>query len=493
MAYNLNAETYQKLQYTINNILPPNVNDNNTEFVYLNIQNVDHLIDLINTNLTLKQLNKSKIVFLLTDEVLSKTLVSNKYIQTRSVSFDFLFYDSYEVVTDEDGNILTKIKDLSGELITDIDKHPFPVFTLCNEYKLNKIKENLAKINEALVNVGIDYSIIYMPIQFIPEYIDLTTINIMNLFKYKVDNYTSPIIYGLDTTEFKEKYGTDFVLNSNISKEIDTIKYAYEIEWLRSKYYEDVYQVKNIIKEINPLVKVELGIDYYMCMGIYPNDELLLTDSNLYSNFLEQLYTNSSLNFPFVDGIVLFNVLYDYIVGCNPNPTKENSMKYMVDIRTINERIELFKKKYEYPYIDTSLMIDSYGKFNDSSIFTLIKNLVYATNEDDINNSIDNSIDNSWSESLLLYEKHLRHYDQMDAFKTNKQETVSSLITYMNILVEDKMSILYYLKNIHIENNSYETFYANIQNDEQLLQRYNGYIANTFINRLISFYTYHNQ
>lgn len=354
-----------------------------------------------------KKHNLSQINFLLYD-----------YIDMNKDSF----YMIPEIDNDSNGNIIYKINKskLNNELSVDKYGTKLPFFKINSEYKYNSIKENFIIINKVMNELGIDYKIIYEPTPYLPEYIKDNK-------KYNSYDIKSPLVYGLDTTDFEINYKHQFKLNSDISKEIDTISCKDEIQWLSSRYYESVYYIKNIISKINPLIQFGLGIDYYMTFGNYSSDTLLQLDKDKYSNFQEQILFNKNFIYPFVDFLFIDNLNYDYRIIPNSNTTDI----HRVDIRNFNERIELVAKKFGYPLNKIHIRLSYFNETNESSSF--IRNLF--TNYSKFKNT------------------HSFNYNIFDEYLYRNENNKNGSLNENNIsdMTEYKSSVLEYIGRIHLD------------------------------------------
>lgn len=344
-----------------------------------------------------------------------------------NVDYPFLCYR--ELREDENHTISYEIdlEKMFKDLQEDINGNQIPFFKICSEYKFTAIKENFKIINDVLDDIGISYKVIYMPSPYFPEYINQIPKITAN----------SPFVYGMDFEEFKEKYHHDFHLNSNISKNIDTISCKDEISWLSSKYYEDVYRVQNIIKDINPLVEFGLGIDFYTHFGNYCHDKLLLKDANLYSNFQEQILFNKDFMYPFADFLYIDCINYDYCIKPNSKDDPEMSL---VDIRTINERLNLVCARYKYPLnkIEIGFLKAISGNDDLSFLNTINKGIFSFSPYSLISLMNDEKISRRFPKYL---------YETED---TSSKENYEIKKKVNSFLVEEKSSILDYLKKIYL-------------------------------------------
>ena len=379
--------------------IPQNIND-------VNLVKEDLFKYLINHVIT-KNHNLSQIYFLLYD-----------YVDMSKDSF----YMTPEIDSDSSGNITYKInKDkLNSELVIDKYGTKLQFFRINSEYKYNSIKENFKIIDKVMNELGIDYKIIYEPNPYLPEYIK----DNKNFNSY---NIKSPLVYGMNTTDFEINYKHAFKLNSDIVKDIDTISCKDEIQWLSSKYYEDIYYIKSIISNINPIIQFGLGIDYYMTFGNYSSDTLLQLDKDKYSNFQEQVLFNENFVYPFADFLFIDNLNYDYRIIQSSDSTDI----HRIDIRTFNERIELVAKKFNYPLNKTHIRLSYFNDTKDTSSF--IRNLL--NNYSNFKNS------------------HSFNYNMFDEYLYRNENNKNGSLNENNItdMTEYKSSILEYLEKIHLD------------------------------------------
>lgn len=434
MAYNANLNMYTKRR------------PNHVEV--LNEYNVGNREISLNLNKSFPSLSKplKDGEFTYKDEELIEYLLGTKVLMSSNIAhINFFLYDyvcdfltDYEIGTNVLNEIDLLAKSVEGELVSDINGHILKYFKLGSEYKMEVIDKSFKLIDKTLSNLGISYKLIYIPTPCIPDYIHTESIS-------------SPAVYGYNFTEFENKYLHKFELNSNNVEKIDVLHCQDEIDYLSSKYYEDIFRVKSIIKSINPLIEVGLGIDYYLHIGNYCHDDLLLLDKNLYSNFQEAIVTNPLLNYPFMDFLYVDNLNYDYTISSNGNDTLA-----LVDIRTINERINLVAEKYSYPLDKIEIgFLDVYGDdYNNrkySFLLPLKENLEFRANTYDILN-------------IMLYEDILR-------FNLTNQNNVTYKLDTKNTasyIAERKTSILSYIGKIYIK----DTFNMNVFDED----KYNSYL-----------------
>ena len=371
---------------------------------------------------------------------LFKYVLRNNYLQNyfNVTNINFFLYDYItseingspflsvrELFEDNNGNISYEVNmtKLNDELQEDIKGHHIPFFKVCSEYKFTAIEENFKIIDEVLNDLGISYKVIYVPNPYFPEYSN----HITNILA------DSPFVYGMDFNEFEEKYHHEFKLNSNRDKDIDTISCSDEVAWLSSKYYEDVYRVKNIIKNINPLVEFGLGIDFYTHFGNYCSDKLLLRDMNLYSNFQEQILFNEDFVYPFVDFLYVDNINYDYCI----KPSKDDPELALVDTRTINERIDLVCTRYKYPL--DKIEVGFLGGFSNSNEVSMIRTII-----DRIFYHFPYSL------ASVMFDENINRRYPVKESDISAKENYDLKKKIESFLVEEKTSVLEYLRKIYL-------------------------------------------